>query len=730
MEKAKAVERILQEKAESVEQVQRAKEAAEVRAKEAEVRAACAQQQLLDQGQQLPAMVQSIASCLLRGAGSRGRLESWGVRVNPAPVAIKVEPDEGGGRAITDAGSASSAAARKAVEQASIRGTWRDQDEGLTDGALQELMQQYSQGGGAATPATPATPQPPPPPNTPVDDVATTPAAAVKATAASAAVAVQGLLSAMSGRRERQAQTAEMSRPLAVMGAAEACSEWDRGGEDTAAQAAEQTDAASSDREADGTAGGDAEQAGVDEADGAAGEAEQAAAVSADREAGESAAGGGAEQTDAAGAGQEEEEDGAGDGEAEQADAVLSDEEADGSADGGDQAGACEDDLGCSLNGECRGGRCVCDAAWSGSANCSVLALLPARRGAGYGAVNSSTSSWGAGVVYDPIGKKFVMIEEMDMGCGLQTWNLNSRCVVADSPTVDGAYTFRGVVVDAWAHSCAPARDDPVSGIWVVSHLGAGDANRLHQNATMASRCSASSAGECTAGPGHKEHCTLRQGSAGTLECSVRGCTGGCSAGTTPALGEPRPVVPCSGGDRAFNESVTAGSPYGPWQTSRRLHSGLHGGTAVGVQALLRSVGRARQLSSRRAGPRRTDIESSLSSLQGRMGSRVEAFIPHGDRVDDVGNEDAGENGFLTTATDSETLAHIGYRSDADGLRAVAVLSVIAYHMNTGWLPGGYTGVDIFFVISGNVVIASLLSHPCGSCSEFFCGFYARRVKG
>jgi len=203
MEKAKAVERILQEKAESVEQVQRAKEAAEVRAKEAEVRAACAQQQLLDQGQQLPAMVQSIASCLLRGAGSRGRLESWGVRVNPAPVAIKVEPDEGGGRAITDAGSASSGAARKAVEQASIRGTWRDQDEGLTDGALQELMQQYSQGGGAATPATPATPQPPPPPNTPVDDVATTPAAAVKATAASAAVAVQGLLSAMSGRRER-----------------------------------------------------------------------------------------------------------------------------------------------------------------------------------------------------------------------------------------------------------------------------------------------------------------------------------------------------------------------------------------------------------------------------------------------------------------------------------------------------------------------------------------------
>ncbi|CAK0896503.1 unnamed protein product, partial [Prorocentrum cordatum] len=267
-------------------------------------------------------------------------------------------------------------------------------------------------------------------------------------------------------------------------------------------------------------------------------------------------------------------------GEAEQTGAVTPGElEAGLTADGSGWADVCEDDLGCSLNGECREGRCVCDAAWSGSANCSVLALLPAKRRAGYGAINSSTSSWGAGVVYDPVGKRFVMIaEEMDMGCGLQTWNLNSRCIVADSPTVDGEYAFRGVVVDAWAHSCAPARD-PVSGIWVVSHLGAGDSSRLPRNQTMASRCSASSASACTAGPGQREHCALRQNSRGSMECSVRGCTGGCSGGTTPALGEPRAVVPCSGGGNAFNESVTAGSPYGPWQASRRLHFGLHGGT-------------------------------------------------------------------------------------------------------------------------------------------------------
>lgn len=44
-----------------------------------------------------------------------------------------------------------------------------------------------------------------------------------------------------------------------------------------------------------------------------------------------------------------------------------------------------------------------------------------------------------------------------------------------------------------------------------------------------------------------------------------------------------------------------------------------------------------------------------------------------------------------------------------DGLRAVAVLSVIIYHLNKGFLPGGFTGVDIFFVISGYVISKSLV---------------------
>ncbi|MDR9435210.1 MAG: hypothetical protein RI533_07225, partial [Pontimonas sp.] len=40
-------------------------------------------------------------------------------------------------------------------------------------------------------------------------------------------------------------------------------------------------------------------------------------------------------------------------------------------------------------------------------------------------------------------------------------------------------------------------------------------------------------------------------------------------------------------------------------------------------------------------------------------------------------------------------------------LRAVAVVAVIVYHLNEGWLPGGFLGVDIFFVISGFVITLS-----------------------
>mmetsp|Transcript_74860 Transcript_74860/g.124323 ORF Transcript_74860/g.124323 Transcript_74860/m.124323 type:complete len:760 (+) Transcript_74860:89-2368(+) len=73
-----------------------------------------------------------------------------------------------------------------------------------------------------------------------------------------------------------------------------------------------------------------------------------------------------------------------------------------------------------------------------------------------------------------------------------------------------------------------------------------------------------------------------------------------------------------------------------------------------------------------------------------------------------------------------------GYRPDIDGLRAVAVLVVMLYHLDKSWMPGGFLGVDVFFVISGFVVTSSLARYavkPSGEREGVFLSFYARRAK-
>ncbi len=74
------------------------------------------------------------------------------------------------------------------------------------------------------------------------------------------------------------------------------------------------------------------------------------------------------------------------------------------------------------------------------------------------------------------------------------------------------------------------------------------------------------------------------------------------------------------------------------------------------------------------------------------------------------------------------SLIHSAYLPHVDGLRALAVLAVIVYHLNAAWLPGGFVGVDVFFVISGYVVTASLATRAHESIGRFIAGFYARRL--
>jgi peptidoglycan/LPS O-acetylase OafA/YrhL len=73
-------------------------------------------------------------------------------------------------------------------------------------------------------------------------------------------------------------------------------------------------------------------------------------------------------------------------------------------------------------------------------------------------------------------------------------------------------------------------------------------------------------------------------------------------------------------------------------------------------------------------------------------------------------------------------LSHPKYRPDIDGLRAIAVLFVVAFHAFPGWLRGGFVGVDIFFVISG-FLISTIILENLDKGTFSFSEFYARRIK-
>ena len=69
----------------------------------------------------------------------------------------------------------------------------------------------------------------------------------------------------------------------------------------------------------------------------------------------------------------------------------------------------------------------------------------------------------------------------------------------------------------------------------------------------------------------------------------------------------------------------------------------------------------------------------------------------------------------------------MNYRADIDGLRALAVISVIIFHLDATLLPGGFIGVDVFFVISG-FLITSLILHEQDLLRFSYSAFYKRRI--
>ncbi|MGC9601842.1 acyltransferase family protein [Staphylococcus epidermidis] len=71
----------------------------------------------------------------------------------------------------------------------------------------------------------------------------------------------------------------------------------------------------------------------------------------------------------------------------------------------------------------------------------------------------------------------------------------------------------------------------------------------------------------------------------------------------------------------------------------------------------------------------------------------------------------------------------IRYMPGLDGLRAIAVIGIIIYHLNKQWLTGGFLGVDTFFVISGYLITSLLLKEYEDTGTINLKNFWIRRIK-
>ena len=81
----------------------------------------------------------------------------------------------------------------------------------------------------------------------------------------------------------------------------------------------------------------------------------------------------------------------------------------------------------------------------------------------------------------------------------------------------------------------------------------------------------------------------------------------------------------------------------------------------------------------------------------------------------------------MEKTTPHQSIAPSGYRPEIDGLRAIAVIPVVLFHLNKSWLPGGFIGVDVFFVISGFLITQILLGQMTGGTFSFR-KFWTKRI--
>jgi peptidoglycan/LPS O-acetylase OafA/YrhL len=83
----------------------------------------------------------------------------------------------------------------------------------------------------------------------------------------------------------------------------------------------------------------------------------------------------------------------------------------------------------------------------------------------------------------------------------------------------------------------------------------------------------------------------------------------------------------------------------------------------------------------------------------------------------------------MAVATRTSAPKKLGYQPALDGLRAVSVMAVILYHADVSWMPGGFLGVEVFFVVSGFLITSLLLEERASSGMVDLRHFWVRRGR-
>lgn len=146
----------------------------------------------------------------------------------------------------------------------------------------------------------------------------------------------------------------------------------------------------------------------------------------------------------------------------------------------------CQSDLGCSLNGVCSNGACICDKPWYG-ARCHTLVLAPGQVGVGgiplcaYHGDTINSTSWGMSVLKAPEdGKYYAWVASMANGCPLVDWETNSEVVLAVSTSPLGPFEKIRTLVPPWAHNPQTIRAPDAARGHVYALYTLGDGKNYH----------------------------------------------------------------------------------------------------------------------------------------------------------------------------------------------------------------------------------------------------------